>query len=72
MINCKFAVGEKVIFLMENLINKATIKRIDICVDKSATEIKYWVDFNPLRTNYTTCFGEDKLFATKQELLDSL
>lgn len=68
-IETKFNVGDKVFVIWENKVYRAIVIDIDIRVSRLPMKIIYQVQFE---TAGIIGFHEERLFATKQELIDSL
>lgn len=67
-INTKFDVGDRVFFMNNNKVCETNIERITIITEEDNIEIRYRV-----KVNYTyKSLPESKVFATKQELLNTL
>jgi hypothetical protein len=73
-INTKFNVGDFVYFIRNNQVITSKAGSISVLTGghSSTTEIKYHIIFNLGLSTYTESIKESELFATKQELLNSL
>jgi len=59
-------------FLMCDRINKAIIQEVWIKKTRNEINVTYIIDKNPCGTSYTITLSSNDVFATKQELLNSL
>jgi len=70
-IETKFNIGDEVFFLHDNKIVKDKILYVSILLTKAGITVKYNM-FETRDKTYEVNFIDSQIFATKQELLDSL
>lgn len=71
-IETEFNLGDYCYLLMLDAVREATIERIETSRVRGQKSIIHTIDMNPAGSQYTKRFLEKELFATKQDLLDSL
>lgn len=72
VIKTKLNIKDKCYFLMDNKVNEAEIEKVETRNMFGVSSVFYIINENPAGSQYTTRFSESELFATKQDLLDTL
>ena len=80
-IETKFSPGDEVFIIINSVIHEVEIETMKITVGYWANNVliagsnvdtEYEIKQHPNGGSYSTTFNESKMFATKQDLLDSL
>ncbi len=77
-IETKLDIGDTAFFMTQSKVYSSEIESIDVHVTQSGiyktgnVSTKYWVKINPAGAQYTTCFYDNEIFASKELLLETL
>lgn len=67
-IRTKFNIGDTIYFMYDNKVCNSSVCSVSVWVGRESTDIKYYVDRDKDRISIT----ENKVYATKEELIASL